>query len=35
MKELKMKWTDFIFLFCFVLMLVAVIILNRFEASFI
>ncbi len=35
MKELKLKWTDFIFMAFFVLLLVSVIILNGFEVPFI
>lgn len=34
MKELHLKWTDFIFIFCFVILLVAIIILNKVEIPF-
>ncbi len=35
MKELKLSWTDFLFGLCFVLLLVAVILLNKFQIPFI
>lgn len=35
MKELELKWTDFVFLICFALLLGGIIVLNKFEASFI